>query len=161
MLDASDHRNVAGKCPECSPDIRSPRHSCLQFRPKRNLHLHNQRQQQPRRRQRLLEAGACGCGGATSRCRSVCLQLNLNHFVQVRLPWEPGLEISHNKKPKIVTDENRNQGESKYFTPQRPLVDLKLKSTEKVWRNQPRVQSITMTWSGQWSHGTVKSCSDH
>ena len=75
VLDASDHRNVAGKCPECSPDIRSPRHSCLQFRPKRNLHLHNQRQQQQprRRRQRLLEAGACGAMGRHDKPLQICV----------------------------------------------------------------------------------------
>ena len=61
----TDATRIAGKCPACSPDIRSPRHSCLQFRPKLNLHrLHNQ-QQQRRRQQRLHEPGACG--GATTR----------------------------------------------------------------------------------------------
>ena len=53
------------------------------------------------------------------------------------------LGTSHNKKPKIVTDENRNQGESKYLTPQRPRVDLKLQSTGDGGEEeqQPRVQT--------------------
>ena len=132
------------------PEIRSPRHCCLQFRPKLNLHhLHNQRQQQ-RRQQPLLEPGACG--GATRPAVSgpCSLQtLNLNHFVQVRLPWEPGLGISHNK--------NQRLSQTRTETKANPNISLlsarwSIWSFSIDWRWGEPAQSTNLTWSrSHWS----------
>ena len=98
-------------------------------------------------------------GDTTSRCRSVCLQLNLNHFVQVRLPWEPGLGRSHNK--------NQRLSQTRTETKANPNISL-LSALWSIWSSNRLRRSggisqeyKALLWPGPLSHGTVKSCSDH
>ena len=85
-------------------------------------------------------------GDTTSRCRTVCLQLNLNHFVQVRLPWEPGLGISHNKTKDCHRREQKPRRIQIFFLTAHQ--DLKVRRINKPAREYK-------------TDFSVQSCSDH
>ena len=95
-------------------------------------------------------------GDTTSRCRTVCLQLNLNHFVQVRLPWESGLGISHKK----TKDCHRREQKP------RQIQILFLSADRSIWSfNRAEVtgpptsrEYKLYTWSRDL---TMQSCRDH
>ena len=79
----------------------------------------------------------------------MCLQLDLNHFVQVRLPWEPGLGISHNK--------NQRLSQTRTETKANPNILLlstgwSIWSFSTDWRWGGTAQSTNLTWSrSYWS----------
>ena len=81
----------------------------------------------------------------------MCLQLNLNHFVQVRLPWEPGLGISHNKTKDCHRREQKPR-RIQIFNSSAPSGPFEA-SIDWRWRwGGAAAQSTNLTWSrSDWS----------